>query len=256
MDTANKKHYLSNNGGIDKLPDDILINILSRLDDIKEASRTSVLAPRWRYIWRFSHGILRFDNRDSTATGWDEFRRDEFRAFVNTVVELHQGPKVEGVCISFDTGRDMDLIKSNTFRGADSWYWVHYRWSPTFEEWVFFASRKQVQSLELNFSLHDGYKFLVLKSCMSISHGPTSPFCCLITLTLGYVDIEDEVIQYFLVWCPDLEELRVRFSYATKNLRVIDPPSLRVLEVSRCFNMQSLEISAADLISLLNIIGI
>ncbi|KDO38431.1 hypothetical protein CISIN_1g047554mg [Citrus sinensis] len=37
---------------IGKLPDDILISILSRLT-IDEAARASVLSYRWRYSWRF-----------------------------------------------------------------------------------------------------------------------------------------------------------------------------------------------------------
>lgn len=242
MDTLSKRHRHSSvvNGGIDKLPEDILINILSRLN-IKEASRASVLAPRWRYLWRFSHGILRFDNRDGAP-----MELKEFESCLNTVVEHHRGPKVEGVVISFDSGRDMELIKSNRFRGAQSRFWIRYKRCLAFESWVSFASRKEVERLELSFSLRDGYKFPSVGSLMSsLSHGATSPLCCLRTLRLAYVDVEDEAVQYLLALCPYLEELRIRFSYDTKNLRVIDPPSLRVLEISRCFNIQSLEISAA-----------
>lgn len=248
VDAANKRRMRGGgNGGIDILPDDILINILSRLS-IKEASRASVLAARWRYLWRFSHGIMRFDNRDTATRAAIEGK--EFNSCVNTVLELHQGPKVEGIVINFDSGRDMKLIKSNRFRGAKSSLYIQYVYSRAFDSWVAFAARKEVERLELNFSLCDGYKFPSVESLISLSHGATSPLCSLKTLRLAYVDVEDEVVQYFLASCPNLEELRIRFSYDTKNLQVIDPPSLRVLEICRCFNIQSLEISAADLVSL------
>lgn len=242
MDTGNKRHSSGDNGGIERLGDDILINILSFLD-IKEATRASVLSPRWRYLWRFSSGIFRFDNRD-IAMG-----TKKFESCVSNVMELHQGPKAEGVSISFDSGRDTDLIKSNWYRGSTSWLVIKYERSPAFEKWVLFASRKQVQTLELSFSLSDGYKFPSLKTLMSMATS-TSPLCGLRILRLAYVDIEDDVVKYFLASCPDLEELRVRFSYVTKNLQVVDPPSLRVFEISRCFNFQRLEISALSLVSL------
>ncbi|ESR49055.1 hypothetical protein CICLE_v10033921mg [Citrus x clementina] len=46
---------------IGKLPDDILISILSRLT-IDEAARASVLSYRWRYSWRFFTVSLDFIN--------------------------------------------------------------------------------------------------------------------------------------------------------------------------------------------------
>lgn len=246
MDTASKKHSSCGNGGIDKLADDILINILSRLSTM-EASRASVLAPRWRYLWMSSHGILRFDTRD-TVTG-APMGRLQFNSYVKTALQLHQAPEVEGVVVSFDSGRDTSLIRSNRFRHADE---IKYTRSHAIAKCVTFASRKKVERLELSFSLRDGYKFPTVKSLVSLSHGATStsPLCCLRILRLAYVDVEDEVVLYFLASCPRLEELRVRYSYVTKNPRVIDPPGLKVLEISRCFNIQSLEISAADLVSL------
>ena len=39
-----------------KFPDDILVNIISRLT-LKEAARTSVLSSRWKYLWNFTTAL-------------------------------------------------------------------------------------------------------------------------------------------------------------------------------------------------------
>ncbi|GFP96015.1 hypothetical protein PHJA_001745600 [Phtheirospermum japonicum] len=72
----------------------------------------------------------------------------------------------------------------------------------------------------------------------------------LTSLRLVGVNIMDDVVNYYLASCPNLEQLCIRGSCLTKNLKFADPlPNLRVLEVSNCPKIQSLEISLTNLVS-------
>lgn len=231
---TNKKHS-SDNGGIDELSDDVLICILSHLSP-KEAARTSVLARRWRYLWMFYDRTLRFDQRDTGEGIVMEW--EKFESWVNKVVELHQ-PRffIEGMIISVQ-----DKPHTNP-RSQMS--------SCLLDNCVYFATQNEVQRLEVNLSSGNEYEFPSIERLTSHLHGLTSPLCHLRTLRLTSVDIKDDVFHYLLTSCANLEELRIHFSSLfTGNLRVIDPPSLRILEITACSKVKSLEISATNLVSL------
>ncbi|XP_057799957.1 putative F-box/FBD/LRR-repeat protein At3g49040 [Salvia miltiorrhiza] len=223
---------VNNGGDIDRLPNDLVIKILSHMS-IKRAARTSVLAHRWRYLWRFSHGTLGFDGK--------LMEKEKFESWVNGVLDLHQAPYIEGMIISFEGGVEIHE-KASTSRAV--------------ERWLNFAMQKQVQRLELNLSFQDMYKtesptvryvFPTPDELRSHSHS----FCRLRSLRLSHVHIRNDVVHYFLASCPNLEELCIQFSdYIKGNLRVADPPSLRVLEITGCTYVKSLEISAVSLVSL------
>lgn len=83
---------------IDKLYDDLLIAILSRLS-LKEAVRTSILCSRWKNLWKFTSGTLEFDDKDTT-TG-TIMKRKKFKAWVNRVLKLHQCRGVDSLVIHF-----------------------------------------------------------------------------------------------------------------------------------------------------------
>lgn len=51
---------------ISKLPDELLIDILSRLT-IKEAASTGIWSSRWRFLWTFFTGSI--DNNDLVDMG-------------------------------------------------------------------------------------------------------------------------------------------------------------------------------------------
>ncbi|KAL1551767.1 F-box/FBD/LRR-repeat protein-like protein isoform X1 [Salvia divinorum] len=232
------KLNLSGNGGFDDLSDDLLIRILSRVS-VKEAARTSVLAHRWRYLWRFANGTLRFRHWD-TATG-EIMEREQFESWVNTVVKLHQGRSIEGMVINFDTRaeeqEDQKQFSLSTSCAVDNW--------------VCFAMNKEVQRFEMKLEFRSIYPFPDLKMLVSsYSLGFSSPFYRLRSLRFVYVDIDDDVVNYFLASCPSLEDLHIYYSYFIKSIRVVDPPRLRVLYISNCFEFQNLEISAASLVSL------
>ncbi|KAI3455716.1 hypothetical protein Pfo_012379 [Paulownia fortunei] len=114
--------------------------------------------------------------------------------------------------------------------------------------------QKEVKRFELNLSVlgryHSSYEFPKVEKLLSRSHEVKFAFGFLRSLRLVDVDIKDEVVQYFLASCLYLEQLCISASFVTKNLQVVDPlPNLKVLEISECLNIQSLEISAMSLVS-------
>ncbi|CAA0827668.1 Unknown protein, partial [Striga hermonthica] len=255
---------VDNDVGFNKLPDDIIIAILSRLSP-KEAARSSVLSRRWRYLWFCSSGILDFDNRKMFTSHdrqmfkfEDDFYQDElhaweicdiqkkfvarkqflfrkFVAWVNRVLKMHQSPTLQGLIIHFSTSRDKSPF------GRRPGY---------IDSWIYSAMRKKIKMLELNFpGNHYEFPNLDLLLLYSPDAGKFG-FGSLMSLSLEGVDVEDTVVRHFLASCPYLEHLCIRKSNATKRLRFVDPlPSLNVLEISDCYFIRKLEVSATSIVS-------
>ncbi|KAL8043393.1 hypothetical protein ABFX02_09G117000 [Erythranthe guttata] len=229
---------------IDDLPEDILIHIMSRMS-IKDAVRTSVLSRRWRYLWMYISQKLEFDDRyDRNITLLDDadersgivIKRKKFKTWVKHILKLHRGQRVDSLVIRFTNLRLRYL-------------------SSDIDSWIYFAVEKEVKLFELNLSVEDGfhcsYKFPNIDKLRSREVKVKSPvFGSLRSLRLVDVDIEDEVVKYLLASCPCVEYLCIRASNTTKNLEVVDPlPNLKELEISDCCNLESLDISANNLVS-------
>ncbi|KAL8530511.1 hypothetical protein ACS0TY_007519 [Phlomoides rotata] len=209
--------------GIDKLSDDLLIIILSGLN-LKEAARASVLSRRWKNLWRSAITNLEFDD-----TG---MKRSKFISWVNTILKLYESRSIDSLIIHFTNTRSLPSrpIKRSTYHEIDNW--------------IIFALEKDVHRLGLNMPWGD-YDFPNIEKMLPYSH-----FGSLRSLQLVGVDIEDEVVHYFLTSHPHLEELCISDSLATKKLRVVDPPNLKALEIRKCPYLQTLEIFALKLASL------
>ncbi|KAL8028836.1 hypothetical protein ABFX02_14G186900 [Erythranthe guttata] len=237
--TPRKRQRTHKGTGIEELPDDVIVDILSRMS-IKDAVRTSVLSSRWRYLWMSMSVTLEFHDKDIAT-------RKKFRAFVKHVLELYN--RVDGLVIHF----------SNTRQKTES---------TAIDHWVYSAMLKQVKRFELDLSadcgFHCSYEFPSFVKLLTQFHRDKyrqfgsmrsslrylNGFVSLRTLKLVDVDIQDEMVQYFLDSCPCIEQLCIRASDATKHLRVVDPlPNLKELEISDCCNLESLEISATNLAS-------
>ncbi|XP_073142092.1 putative F-box protein At1g57690 isoform X2 [Henckelia pumila] len=197
----------------------------------KEAARTSILSRRWRYLWMFTSGTLEFEDMDS-ATG-SKIKWKELKARVNRVLKLHQGPSVDSFVIRIRHARPR-------LSGVNSW--------------IHFAMQKEVKRFDLDLQVCERsycrYKFPSIDKLLPHTHEVKPVFGSLRSLRLVYVHIKDEVVQHFLASCPYLEQLCIRASYITKNLQVVDPlPNLRVMEISECCQIQSLKVSAMNLVS-------
>ncbi|KAL7100357.1 hypothetical protein ACP275_09G141300 [Erythranthe tilingii] len=143
-----------NNCMIEKLPDDILITILSCMR-IDEAMRTSVLSSRWRYLWRYmdiftSHTLV-FDYIDN-ETG-TKMKRKKFKNLVNYVLNSYRDPFLDTLIIGYNKlgarSRDVD-------------------------NWIVFAMNKEVEDFQLDLSnlnwAHCGYKFPKIEKLLSLLH--------------------------------------------------------------------------------------
>lgn len=137
-----KKHSLVAYG-IDRLPDEILIVILSCLN-LKEAVRTSIISRRWRYLWQFTSCSLELDLYEWNANCWGE--PTAFLSWVDQVVKWHQGPSVDKFIVHCQ-----GLNDERPNRICD---------------WIRFAMEKEVKVIDLDVSCHD---FPNLNKFLSIS---------------------------------------------------------------------------------------
>jgi hypothetical protein len=219
------------------MPDDVLVSILS-LITMKEAGRTSVLSRRWQKLWTFVPN-LNFDAQERLNYDYlvdhrgkrrlerlYRIERTKYVKWVNGVVKLHRAPVIDQFRVSFD------LV-------------VDYRHD--LDNWVKFAIEKRVQRLELSFDKYRPnpcpfpslYRILSFPRCNSLR-----------VLSLKYLSVSGEVLEYFICNCPFLERLCVHDSETLVNLKVAGPLlHLKYLEIARCLNLENLEISAKNLVS-------
>jgi hypothetical protein len=239
---------------------------------------TSVLSRRWRsYITRLR---LHFDDtkalRKDQSTErqrffervnhfWGETERQRFVERVNHFLgENDEVPTIDEFRISFD------LNQSST---------------EAINSWIEFAMTRQVQRLEMDllgfrpyhglYSRHlskkkkkNGWssrlwneKCRQLLSSQQSCGWSRTQFCLslpsirpptfLKELYLKNVSITQEVVEYFLANCPNLERLSVCGSRHLVKLRVSgsSSPSLKHLEVVSCISLQTIRICDTNLIS-------
>ncbi|KAG8379019.1 hypothetical protein BUALT_Bualt07G0044700 [Buddleja alternifolia] len=230
---------------IDRLPDEMLIAIVSRLP-MKDAVRTSILAHKWRYFWVFS-SVLHFDgfhifwNSKYSNASLDS-QRITFGNLVDSVLQLHTGSTIEGFRIRYQ----LDSTNSNDI-----------------DRWVKFAFTKRVTKLELHLLPFLEYvsdmAYVFPNICDPIERlriFPTGLSSCesLVALRLSCVNVTGEVLEFFISNCPLLEELCVEDSISTTSL-ITSCPSMRLrhLKIHNCPFLSALEISSPNLLSHLEI---
>ncbi|CAL5414471.1 unnamed protein product [Camellia sinensis] len=191
---------------ISSLPDSILHEILSSMDDLASAIQTCVLSKRWRYVWT-SLPNLRFD-----FDQLDEVRMSRFKRFVNQVLSLRDN-------------------NSNVYR---FYFSSGYLVDPClFKKCISYAVRHNVQQLHLNaFELK-------LANCGNNSMLLDKPlrFPALKTLHLNRFGHDSaNFITQTVGNCPNLETLILDCLYL--NCFNITAPKLRKLEL--CYAEDSL----------------
>lgn len=232
---------------ISGMPDEVLVSILS-LVTMKEAASTSVLSRRWRKPWTFIPN-LNFDRKqklydlrelrfslgclERSSRGQREYFRERtnYVKWVNRVLELYQGTAIDQfrVCFDLDESYSRDI-----------------------DNWINFVMVKRVQRLELRLpTIHIGPQLKPYAFPPLHSQNRDFPICNFLrALKLDSVNVTGEVLEYFICNCPFLERLCVKHSDTLVNLKVAGPSlRLKYLEISYCFKLENLEISATDLVS-------
>ncbi|XP_059666196.1 FBD-associated F-box protein At5g38590-like [Cornus florida] len=239
-----KKHRVHKEGlcledQISGLPDEVLVSILSLLT-MKEAARTSLLSKRWRYMWTHIKGL----NFDALHIIYEvllgdkelEVERPLYLSWINQVLKLYNGPTIDEFRVQFNLDESCEFDIDN---------------------WVNFAIEKRVKRLELDFfegrGRTEGYNFPCTDSITNHLHSLSLGFTSCNSLTnllLAHVNVTGQVLEYFLTNCPFLEQLSVRDSGSLVNLKVPDLSlKLKRLEILYCFNVESIEIFAMNLVS-------
>ncbi|XAR62491.1 hypothetical protein NMG60_11017263 [Bertholletia excelsa] len=212
---------------ISKLPDEILLIILSRMPSA-DAARTTSLSHRWQRLWAFV-AVLDFgsaeDALDIQCRLNSKFDRS-FRYWVNRVLDSHMGHSVDRLRICLEA----EEIGSST----------------DVARWIRFAVEKSVRELDL----------VIVRPTFSAACTPLFPILefpninSLNSLSLEHRNLTEEHVNYFLSHCPSLETLSLRKSSSLWNL-LISGSSLKLkhLEISYCSQLKTLEISADNLVS-------
>ncbi|KAI5326754.1 PREDICTED: F-box/LRR-repeat [Prunus dulcis] len=243
-----KKHnWMISIDRISRLPDEILVSILSLLS-LKEAAITSLLSKRWQHLWA-STDTLDFDSKLDVGNNVRFFRRltPELRHkkslryvdWVSRVMEQHKGPNMK------------------RFRAC---FYLDRRFTTSIDRWIQIAKTKGVEILELE--LGDGvidkghyafpYKVLGLEKGPNCFGHNIIGFKSLKVVNFKHVDVAEEILEYLLSNCPGLEQLTVYASSNLASLRVVGSSSaaLKYLAIKHCCCLESIQIrEVANLVS-------
>ena len=223
---------------ISGLPEDILVTILSRLP-MKEAARTTILSHRWRNLWPHTTGTLDFDGSKILwalklyiELGMMDTDPEPYRpgyiSWVNQILNSHKGATIDELKVHFA----LDLTSRLDIDG-----------------WINFALQKRAQKLELDLEQPEPNWEKIYPFPSQYLGNPTID--SLRSLKLNFVDVTGEVLESFLSNCPFLEIVCVRSSPCLVGVKVsAASPKLKYLEISRCRNVEVLDISSINLTSL------
>ncbi|KAM5570861.1 F-box/FBD/LRR-repeat protein [Rosa sericea] len=207
---------------ISNLPREIVEKILARLP-IKEAVRTSILSTKWRYKPAMLQN-LKFDEQCVSTQNHITFAN-----IVDQVLLLHIGPI-----------HKFELSHRDFLASAD------------IDRWVLHLSRSCVKCLKLLIWTGHRYKLpSCFFSCQDIIHlrlhncilKPPSTFRgfkSLEHLDIRHVTLAQHVFEDFIVRCPMLKKLILKYCDGFPNL-CIDAPNLKLLDIDGSFEDVSLQ---------------
>ncbi|KAL9171342.1 hypothetical protein ABFS82_04G203300 [Erythranthe guttata] len=234
--------------GVDKisrLPDDILVSIISRLT-VAEAVCTSVLSTRWRGLHKY---ITRLDfsptSKQLQAFKDQEKKRGRNKKGDDRVFE----EEVVRSCASI-IDRTLDSLKGGAaleeIRLYLPWFQIN-TWSEDetwpIKRWLDFAfSKKVVRTVHLHLnSVHASARFPV-PPCNFERNLPA--FKSLKELSLQGVDFDDEGLRLLLSNSVALERLSISHIDALRDVRISGDlaPKLKHLSICMCWSIGTMEI--------------
>ena len=217
------------------MPDEIISSILSLLT-ISEAGRTSVLAHRWKNLWKlFTGRRLDFDGSKTMVRIIQKIRtirvetertkvvtteRAKYVNWVNQVLNFYHGQNIDEFRVCFDLDTNYACIV---------------------DKWINFAIERGVQRLFLDLRKYNesyqGPKCFTLTSSLLSGLG----FKTLTSLSLQSVELTEDVLAHILSNCPLIEEISLT-SPSLVNVIIEGPHKLMYLELSYCLKLRNIEI--------------
>lgn len=202
------------------LPDDILIDIISRLP-LKEAAKTCVLSRRWKYLWTFTT-VLDFDGIRESPNSINDPN------CINRVLQLHRRSSISKfrACLY-----SKDLHESEI------------------TNWVYTALSKGVQIFELElWPRLKNYTFL--QNCYNNLKSELSGLKYLRSLRLVAVNVTGEILEFIFHNCPLLDQLSIVHSETLVSLKVVGSAiRLKHLRIKTCYRLNEIKISTPNLLS-------
>ncbi|XP_076901860.1 F-box/FBD/LRR-repeat protein At5g56420-like [Bidens hawaiensis] len=219
---------------ISKMPDDVLVRILSRLS-VKDAVVTDSLSKRWRHLWR---NLIRL-NFDGTET-LNEMANDEmicdlesakFTKQVNNVISSHNHPMIQLFRIHFN---------------------LDCRYSECINEWIKFAIDKKVERMELNLLDISNYARNPAKNYNFMLPSLNAVSLTLKMLVLCSVNLDEPTLNVILKNSPHLMTLTMLNSGLFPHIRVGGRDiNLKKVRIVACFGIESISLYDFDLKSFL-----
>lgn len=257
---------------INGLTDEVLSYIVSFLR-LKDAVDTSMISRRWRHLWK--HPILTkqnlvFDTRNIFGGQYEQlvaeyeaddnigmldmldvFKQEYFVRRVNEFLKLHCGNKVDFLKVAFFFDAESPAVDH-----LDSW--IHFTTTMGAEvvDLQLFQGYGYNGSSNLYAFLHEllpwgsSLKHLSLLRCvLSPPSDHFDRFKQLKTLHLHYVQVDENFMASLFSVCLFLESLSLELCTMFSSLIITGPPCLTDLKVLRCFQLEKIEIFAANLAS-------
>ncbi|XP_004307829.1 PREDICTED: FBD-associated F-box protein At4g10400-like [Fragaria vesca subsp. vesca] len=214
---------------ISQMPNDVLVRILSLLDDSVLAVQTTILSKRWNNLWTSISSIRLGD--------FDHECDDHFMTFVDSVVSLHNSTDILKFGLIYNNeGSRNDML-------ADDYARIHRCICTVVEHNVVKLRLKLYNPLNLDQefpllfpeSLFMCKTLVVLKvssNCISFSNCPMEG--CFPSLKVLYLEIDDSdhdsrnSLENLFTYCPVLEDLTITGVLALSNIN-ISAPELKTL---------------------------
>ncbi|XP_022723737.1 putative FBD-associated F-box protein At1g61330 [Durio zibethinus] len=218
------------------VPDDVLTNIFSFLP-IKEAVQASTVATRFKQSWFFNRKLC-FDKDFAKRHA-----QKDFLNIVNRVFELHVGQNIQTLRLFFDPTGVEDAV----------------------ENWIQISIDKEVEELDLNFSLaKDPYRITtdfadfesikILKLCRcELDLLPTfRGLNSLKTLVLRRIEINSKFLETVFSNCLSLETLELVKCRKIGHLRILaqNLRRFKALKLGDCLGLYQVDIDAPTIRSI------
>ncbi|CAH1423080.1 unnamed protein product [Lactuca virosa] len=209
---------------ISKLPDHILLLILSLLPTTEEVIRTRILSTRWRHLWTSIPSLdIDYSRRHKPPK---TFKKNKFKKFVFWVLANR----------SFDLD-SFRLCCSNYYSMSTIAQWINIAITRNVKQLELrFCPRKKSEDIELPHSLVTCGSLEILRLFLS-THRLSMPgfigFPALRVLELNNVELfHNDFLQDFLINCPLLEDLSLINCLLDKLIfLVINCPKLKNLRI-------------------------